>query len=462
MNEKRKYWLKIEEGLFADVLIRAMQRKCGPGAVYVYLRMMVASLKSDCTMFFMGTEETFAEEIAVNIGMETQEGVNLVQIALDFGKKYGLIEERDENTIAFLQALELSGGETMAAARMRRFRAKPEEGENAECNNVTQERNESGDVLRSDVTTLLYKNKSKSRDKEELKNSKSKVKEDRDVTSPTGRDVTSPYLLKGEESQTAGRALEGGPPSGPFTLSECRETAQAGKVPITEKGLEEFYNRNEDAGWTINGKPVKNLLLALRGFLKNFPQYRQQDTSAEPEAKQGEQTATTKPAADPARPQKRTAAEIEQSIIKKGAENMPETVREYVSRQDHEYQLRAAVWYCHAGEFLGDEQDHIKKVLGMKVRSKPTTDSKAKEYLAERQQCLKKALRAEWDRMTEEQRLRKAAEVRKKWGLSWASTEENNKKGADALAVKYDLDEKDAAYWIQAAKEWQAQQWPSL
>lgn len=61
----------------------------------------------------------------------------------------------------------------------------------------------------------------------------------------------------------------------PFTLTDCEECADEGKVNLSEDGIRAFYNRMEKDGWEIKGTPVTNLLKAMRGFAKHHKEYQQ-------------------------------------------------------------------------------------------------------------------------------------------------------------------------------------------
>lgn len=69
----------------------------------------------------------------------------------------------------------------------------------------------------------------------------------------------------------------------PFTLTDCQECADEGKVNLSESGIVAFYNRMEKDGWKIKGNPVTNLLMAMRGFSKNHKRYQKQNTEYSPE-----------------------------------------------------------------------------------------------------------------------------------------------------------------------------------
>lgn len=65
------------------------------------------------------------------------------------------------------------------------------------------------------------------------------------------------------------------------SLIDCQECADEGKVNLSEDGIKAFYNRMVKDGWKIKGKPVENLLKAMRGFAKNHKRYQKEEAQPE-------------------------------------------------------------------------------------------------------------------------------------------------------------------------------------
>lgn len=58
-----------------------------------------------------------------------------------------------------------------------------------------------------------------------------------------------------------------------FTLIDCQQCANEGKVNLSETGVVAFFERMQKDGWKIKNRPVTNLLLAMRGFAKYYKKY---------------------------------------------------------------------------------------------------------------------------------------------------------------------------------------------
>lgn len=108
------------------------------------------------------------------------------------------------------------------------------------------------------------------------KDKKGKVREVKD-------NLFTSLTLKGEESHTPHADAGGVLP--PFTFTECQECAAKGKVNLTDDGIQAFYSRMEKDGWKIKGTPIINLLLAMRGFAKNYGKHQKTPTESKSESK---------------------------------------------------------------------------------------------------------------------------------------------------------------------------------
>lgn len=92
-KEKRYWWLKLPEDFFRSKVIRYLKRRTnGYRLVYIYLGMMLESLKTGGVLSFEGMGESPEEEIAVMLG----EDVRHVTAVVEFLKKYNLLFERTE------------------------------------------------------------------------------------------------------------------------------------------------------------------------------------------------------------------------------------------------------------------------------------------------------------------------------------------------------------------------------
>lgn len=134
MAEKRYYWIQLREGFFTQKEIKKL-RKIAGGDTYtvIYLKMLLAAVKQGNKLFFEGVEDTFPEELA----LELDEDPENVKVTLSFLERQGLIKVMGEDEFLLLQCEEMVGSESESAARVRRYREK----KTLQCN--------------SDVTPLL-------------------------------------------------------------------------------------------------------------------------------------------------------------------------------------------------------------------------------------------------------------------------------------------------------------------
>lgn len=118
---KRYFWLKLKEEFFQDKEIKKLRKLAG-GDTYtiIYLKMMLLSLKSDGRLYFDGIEETFYEELALEIDEEPDN----VRITLMYLEKMGLVKLINEDELFLTQMDNLIASESESAQRVREHRAK--------------------------------------------------------------------------------------------------------------------------------------------------------------------------------------------------------------------------------------------------------------------------------------------------------------------------------------------------
>lgn len=121
MAEKRYYWIQLKEGFFKQKEIKKL-RKIAGGDTYtvIYLKMLLAAVKQGNKLFFEGVEDTFPEELA----LELDEDPENVKVTLSFLERQGLIQVMGEDEFLLLQCEEMVGSENESAARVRRYREK--------------------------------------------------------------------------------------------------------------------------------------------------------------------------------------------------------------------------------------------------------------------------------------------------------------------------------------------------
>lgn len=121
MAEKRYYWIQLKEGFFKQKEIKKL-RKIAGGDTYtvIYLKMLLEAVKQGNRLYFEGVEETFPEELA----LELDEDAENVKVTLAFLERHGLIKVMGEDEFLLLQCSEMVGSESESASRVRRYREK--------------------------------------------------------------------------------------------------------------------------------------------------------------------------------------------------------------------------------------------------------------------------------------------------------------------------------------------------
>ncbi len=121
MAEKRYYWIQLKEGFFKQKEIKKL-RKIAGGDTYtvIYLKMLLAAVKQGNKLFFEGVEDTFPEELA----LELDEDPENVKVTLAFLERQGLVKLISQDEFLLLQCDEMVGSESESAGRVRRHRQK--------------------------------------------------------------------------------------------------------------------------------------------------------------------------------------------------------------------------------------------------------------------------------------------------------------------------------------------------
>lgn len=248
--EKRLFWLQLKNTYFNQLSQKKMRKQQhGLEMQVIYLRMMLLSLDNKGYIFYQSVYDSIEEELAE----EFNEPLELVKQTIDFliENKMATTEHKDES-LFFPEALECTGSESASAKRVREYR----ERKALQCNSNVIESN-------NNVTKC---------------NSKNKVREEKELENTLFNSLT---LKEGDTlppSADAGGAY-------PFTLIDCQECADKGKVNLSEDGIVAFYDRMQKDGWRIKGQPIENLLKAMRGFAKNHKRYQKNAVNLEPEPK---------------------------------------------------------------------------------------------------------------------------------------------------------------------------------
>lgn len=121
MARKKYYWLKLKNDFFRQKEIKKLRQIAGGDTyVIIYLKMQLLSLQNNGRLFFEGYEDTFANELA----LELDEDAENVQVTFDFLERHGLIEIISEDELLLPETVNSIGSESDSAERVRRHRAK--------------------------------------------------------------------------------------------------------------------------------------------------------------------------------------------------------------------------------------------------------------------------------------------------------------------------------------------------
>ena len=128
----------MQFAFFSDKRVRALRRKYGDLALIIYQKMMLKSLENNCSMKYEGLEDTFEEEIAVDIVEDESEKVSLIKDVMEFLICHDLMVEQEDGSYFFPQAATMSASETDSAERMRRKRER-DKGKASQCEVIRKE-----------------------------------------------------------------------------------------------------------------------------------------------------------------------------------------------------------------------------------------------------------------------------------------------------------------------------------
>ena len=120
MAEKRLFWLKLKESFFTDKAMKKLRRMAG-GDTYtvIYLKMLLLGLKNGGRIYYDGVEDSFADEIALELDEESEN----VRFCMLYLEKTGLLEKVSENEAFLTETPAMTVSESASAARMRKLRA---------------------------------------------------------------------------------------------------------------------------------------------------------------------------------------------------------------------------------------------------------------------------------------------------------------------------------------------------
>ena len=119
MSGKRYYWLKLKDDFFSSKRIKKLRAMAG-GDTYliIYLKMQLLAMKSEGVLNWSGLEESFADELALDLDEKPDD----VSMTLIYLLKTGLAETSDNINFFLPYAVENTGSEGASAKRVRDFR----------------------------------------------------------------------------------------------------------------------------------------------------------------------------------------------------------------------------------------------------------------------------------------------------------------------------------------------------
>jgi predicted phage replisome organizer len=120
MAEKRRfYWLKLQDDFFGSKRIKKL-RKIAGGDTYtiIYLKMQLLAMKSGGVLEYTGLEQTFAEELALDL----DEDADNVSVTVNYLLACGLLETADNKEYFLPYAVLNTGSEGTSAKRVREHR----------------------------------------------------------------------------------------------------------------------------------------------------------------------------------------------------------------------------------------------------------------------------------------------------------------------------------------------------
>lgn len=116
---KRYYWLKLKDDFFTSKRIKKLRNMAG-GDTYtiIYLKMQLVAMKTDGVLSWIGVEDDFTSELALDLDEDPED----IEVTLHYLLKVGLAETQDNKEFFFPYAVENTGSETAGAKRMRDYR----------------------------------------------------------------------------------------------------------------------------------------------------------------------------------------------------------------------------------------------------------------------------------------------------------------------------------------------------
>lgn len=120
---KKYYWLRLKDDWFNSKVIKKL-RKIAGGDTYtiIYLKMQLLSLKNEGKLYYEGVEDSFEEELALDL----DEDIDNVTVTVSYLQKCGLLEVISKDQYLLTEVPAVTGSESASAERVRKHRAQKE------------------------------------------------------------------------------------------------------------------------------------------------------------------------------------------------------------------------------------------------------------------------------------------------------------------------------------------------
>lgn len=117
---KKYYWLRLKDDWFNSKVIKKL-RKIAGGDTYtiIYLKMQLLSLRNEGKLYYEGVEESFEEELALDL----DEDIDNVTVTVSYLQRCGLLEVISEDEYLLTEVPTAISSESASAERVRKHRA---------------------------------------------------------------------------------------------------------------------------------------------------------------------------------------------------------------------------------------------------------------------------------------------------------------------------------------------------
>ena len=129
--EKRYYWFKLFSDFFDSKRIKKLRKqRRGDTMLAIYLKMQLKSLSTGGVLEYSGIEDSFAEELALDLSERTDDVRNTLAFLLDHG--LCICDDGTHYVLPWVE--ENTGSETAATQRWRDWKKRHDVGEVLETN----------------------------------------------------------------------------------------------------------------------------------------------------------------------------------------------------------------------------------------------------------------------------------------------------------------------------------------